>query len=234
MKKLSILILVGLVCGSGWAVGKDLSYVDLVKRLTDLQHLATVPAPGEQCAQWSSYDRRSRYDAATRQVCRLGRQRRRRRHHPQRGRPARLGRDEGAGLHLADLVGRRRRRAMCRSTWMARASRRWTCRSSATSTGRTRRSPIRPSCTTVGTGLEQLHADPLPEVVQDRRRPGLGRLLPVHLRDLSRRAPRCRPSSAICPPRMLAALDKANAVLSQSAAPTRPARTPAEDRRPRR
>ena len=34
-------------------------------------------------------------------------------------------------------------------------------------------------------GLEQLHADPLPEVVQDRGRQGLGRLLPLHLRDLS-------------------------------------------------
>jgi Protein of unknown function (DUF2961) len=38
------------------------SYVDLVKRLTDLEHLAVLPAEGEQCAQWSSYDRRSRYD----------------------------------------------------------------------------------------------------------------------------------------------------------------------------
>ncbi len=54
-----------LVCGSVWAAGQELSYVDLVKRLTDLEHLATVPAPGEQCAQWSSYDRRSRYDAAS-------------------------------------------------------------------------------------------------------------------------------------------------------------------------
>jgi hypothetical protein len=65
MKKLSILVLVGLVCGAGWAVGQELSYADLVKRLTDLEHLATLPAPGEQCAQWSSYDRRSRYDEAS-------------------------------------------------------------------------------------------------------------------------------------------------------------------------
>src|SRR6266571_1836797 len=41
------------------------SYVDLVHRLTDLEHLATVPAPGERCAQWSSYDRASRYDPAS-------------------------------------------------------------------------------------------------------------------------------------------------------------------------
>lgn len=42
-----------------------LTYVDLISRLTDLEHLATLPAPGEKCAQWSSYDRRSKYDAAT-------------------------------------------------------------------------------------------------------------------------------------------------------------------------
>src|SRR5437667_5354554 len=42
-----------------------LTYVDLVRRLTDLEHLAAIPAPGERCAQWSSYDRASRYDSAT-------------------------------------------------------------------------------------------------------------------------------------------------------------------------
>ncbi|MEJ2704454.1 MAG: DUF2961 domain-containing protein, partial [Sedimentisphaerales bacterium] len=42
-----------------------LTYVDLIGRLTDLEHLATLPAPGEKCAQWSSYDRRSKYDATT-------------------------------------------------------------------------------------------------------------------------------------------------------------------------
>jgi len=42
---------------------QKLSYVDLVHRLTDLESLAVLPAAGEQCAQWSSYDRRSRYDA---------------------------------------------------------------------------------------------------------------------------------------------------------------------------
>ena len=42
-----------------------LSYVDLVHRLTDLEHLATLPAAGEKTAQFSSYDRASRYDEAT-------------------------------------------------------------------------------------------------------------------------------------------------------------------------
>lgn len=47
------------------AAEQALSYVDLVGRLTDLQRLAVIPEAGEQCAQWSSYDRKSRYDAAT-------------------------------------------------------------------------------------------------------------------------------------------------------------------------
>ena len=42
-----------------------LTYIDLIGRLTDLEHLATLPIPGEKCAQWSSWDRRSRYDAAS-------------------------------------------------------------------------------------------------------------------------------------------------------------------------
>jgi hypothetical protein len=42
-----------------------LTYENLVGRLTDLEHLATLPAPGETTVQWSSYDRASRYDAAT-------------------------------------------------------------------------------------------------------------------------------------------------------------------------
>jgi hypothetical protein len=44
---------------------EKLSYVDLVRRLTDLERLAVLPAPGDACAQWSSYDRGSKYDAAT-------------------------------------------------------------------------------------------------------------------------------------------------------------------------
>ncbi len=39
-----------------------LTYIDLINRLIDLEHLATLPAPWEKCAQWSSYDRRSKYD----------------------------------------------------------------------------------------------------------------------------------------------------------------------------
>jgi len=42
-----------------------LTYVDLVGWLTDLEHLATLPDPDEKCIQWSSYDRRSKYDIAS-------------------------------------------------------------------------------------------------------------------------------------------------------------------------
>ncbi|UCC98076.1 MAG: DUF2961 domain-containing protein [Phycisphaerales bacterium] len=41
------------------------TYVDLIERLTDLEYLATLPALGEKCAQWSSYDRKSKYDVAS-------------------------------------------------------------------------------------------------------------------------------------------------------------------------
>ena len=44
---------------------ETLTYADLVKRLTDVEHLAVLPTPGETCAQWSSYDRKSQYDQQT-------------------------------------------------------------------------------------------------------------------------------------------------------------------------
>lgn len=44
-----------------------LSYRDLIARLTDVRRLATPPSPGERSGTFSSYDRRSRYDATTHQ-----------------------------------------------------------------------------------------------------------------------------------------------------------------------
>ena len=44
---------------------ENLSYRDLVQRMTDLSRPARLPAVGETCQQWSSYDRASRYDEAT-------------------------------------------------------------------------------------------------------------------------------------------------------------------------
>ena len=44
---------------------QNLSYIDIIGRLTDLEHLATLPDAGEKCQQFSSYDRRSKYDQAS-------------------------------------------------------------------------------------------------------------------------------------------------------------------------
>ena len=41
------------------------SYGNLAGRMTNLEYLATLPAPGDKCALWSSYDRISYYDPAT-------------------------------------------------------------------------------------------------------------------------------------------------------------------------
>jgi len=51
---------------SGKGFSQDaLTYVDLVKRLVDLEHIATLPQQGETSKQWSSYDRSSKYDEET-------------------------------------------------------------------------------------------------------------------------------------------------------------------------
>ncbi|MEM7487100.1 MAG: glycoside hydrolase family 172 protein [Bacteroidota bacterium] len=44
---------------------KNISYVDMVKRLTDLKTLAKLPEEGEKSAMWSSYDRDSKIDSVT-------------------------------------------------------------------------------------------------------------------------------------------------------------------------
>jgi hypothetical protein len=56
-------VLLAISAGTAWA--DTLTYPDLVHRLTDLDHLAVAPAPGEKTALASSYDRSSTYDAAT-------------------------------------------------------------------------------------------------------------------------------------------------------------------------
>lgn len=47
------------------AQAADLTYIDLVQRLADMEQLAVLPQPGEKTAQWSSYDRASKYDASS-------------------------------------------------------------------------------------------------------------------------------------------------------------------------
>ncbi|MBN1123899.1 MAG: DUF2961 domain-containing protein [Sedimentisphaerales bacterium] len=49
---------------------EELTYLDLIERLTDLEHLAVLPALGETCQQWSSWDRASTFDSGTGQYLR--------------------------------------------------------------------------------------------------------------------------------------------------------------------
>jgi len=57
------LALAALSWSSRAAVGQEtLSYADLVGRMLDLERLAVLPAEGETCKQWSSWDRNSKYD----------------------------------------------------------------------------------------------------------------------------------------------------------------------------
>ncbi|MDQ3813061.1 MAG: DUF2961 domain-containing protein [Armatimonadota bacterium] len=67
MNKLCMLMLCCAVTGTNipMAGAETLAYVDLVHRLTDLDRLAVLPQTGEKIALFSSYDRTSRYDAAT-------------------------------------------------------------------------------------------------------------------------------------------------------------------------
>jgi len=67
---ISSIVTVLLICGflvtaRVSSAAETLTYVDLVGRLTDMEHLATLPVAGEKCVQWSSYDRRSKYDSAS-------------------------------------------------------------------------------------------------------------------------------------------------------------------------
>jgi len=62
-KKSGLVALCVLFVLAGTATGAEqLTYVDLVRDLTNLEQLAVLPEPGEQCAQWSSYDRHSTYN----------------------------------------------------------------------------------------------------------------------------------------------------------------------------
>ena len=64
MRKLLFLSAVLAACASVAGAQEKLTYADLVRRLTDLERLSVLPATGETCRQWSSYNRLSRYDAA--------------------------------------------------------------------------------------------------------------------------------------------------------------------------
>ncbi len=56
----------GLIVATGFrpsAAADELTFVDLVNRLLDLERLAVLPAKGETNAMWASYDRAAEYDA---------------------------------------------------------------------------------------------------------------------------------------------------------------------------
>ena len=65
MKRIALAVAATWLVGSYASAAETYTYLDLVNRLTDLKYLASIPAEGEQCAQWSSYDRASWFDTAT-------------------------------------------------------------------------------------------------------------------------------------------------------------------------
>ena len=60
-KTLLAFVSVALLALCNCQAARKISYSDLTGRLVDLERLATLPEKGEKCAQFSSYDRRSRY-----------------------------------------------------------------------------------------------------------------------------------------------------------------------------
>jgi hypothetical protein len=66
MRNCTLLSLLALAfCANGTCLQADqvLTYPDLVRRITDLEYLATLPQEGEKCLQWSSYDRKSKLES---------------------------------------------------------------------------------------------------------------------------------------------------------------------------
>jgi len=59
----AILMLLAFVSAAQSA--QELTYIDIINRLTDLERISTLPDEGEVCKMWSSYDRKSHYDEKT-------------------------------------------------------------------------------------------------------------------------------------------------------------------------
>jgi hypothetical protein len=53
MKRVALALLISLVICSASYSADNFSYVDIISRLTDLEHLATLPDAGEKCQQFS-------------------------------------------------------------------------------------------------------------------------------------------------------------------------------------
>jgi hypothetical protein len=85
-----------LLCGDFVGVsGETLSYADLVKRMTDMEHLAVLPPVGEKTSLASSYDRGASYDAANDKYINWG----------ANGDGGGIVREEGSTIVMADLKG---------------------------------------------------------------------------------------------------------------------------------
>ncbi len=65
MKRVLLAMAFSIALAGSALSAEELSYLDLIAKLTDMEELAVLPVPGETCTQWSSYDRASRYDAPT-------------------------------------------------------------------------------------------------------------------------------------------------------------------------
>ncbi|MFQ3548833.1 MAG: hypothetical protein SNJ70_03675, partial [Armatimonadota bacterium] len=66
MKKIIIECIIIILISSNFASANNkLSYVDLINRMIDLEHISLLPEDGERAEQWSSYDRASQYDPET-------------------------------------------------------------------------------------------------------------------------------------------------------------------------
>lgn len=65
MKRILLLLSITIISLGSATAAPHLTYPELVQRLTDLEYLARLPEPGDTCQQYSSYDRKSRYDIAS-------------------------------------------------------------------------------------------------------------------------------------------------------------------------
>jgi len=62
---ISLQLLIAVYLGSNVYGQHQIQYHALLRQMKDLQRLAELPQTGESCSQWSSWDRRSKYNAET-------------------------------------------------------------------------------------------------------------------------------------------------------------------------
>ena len=213
MRRFFVLAVV-LTASAGQAIANDLTYLDLIGRLTDLERLAVLPDPGETCAQWSSYDRASTWDAATGEYVKW----------EANGDGNGFIRQEGTSQVLAEMEGP----GCIWRIWSAMPQEgprqdlpRWRgnprhrpALHRPTSTTRIPRSTARPSSTCTRPRPELLRPHPIPEVLQDRRRRRLGRYYQFTYATFPKGTTVPTFTQMLLPPKTPAALDEANAILT--------------------